>query len=82
MNRSRSRGLIYRCPVCGAEVGVVASRMGSFVPRCCDKDMILQRRRLIFYVCPVCGAEIAVLAEGTGQFVPRCCNVDMLSEAA
>jgi predicted RNA-binding Zn-ribbon protein involved in translation (DUF1610 family) len=82
MNQSKPRGLIYRCPICGAEVAVVASRMGSFVPRCCDVEMVSQRRRLIFYVCPVCGAEIAVLGQGAGQFVPRCCDVEMLLEAA
>lgn len=82
MNRNSPRGLIYRCPVCGAELAVLASRMGSFVPRCCNRDMIQQRRTLVFYVCPVCGAEIAVLGKGAGRFVPRCCDMDMLLEAA
>ena len=82
MSRDNPRGLIYRCPVCGAEIAALSSRMGNFAPRCCYRDMISQPRRLIFYVCPVCGAEIGVLAKGSGRFVPRCCNTDMLLEAA
>lgn len=82
MKAKNVRGRVYRCAVCGAELAVLARRTGEFVPRCCNTDMIAQRRRLHFYVCPVCGAEIAVLKEGGERFNPRCCNTDMRREAA
>jgi hypothetical protein len=77
MNPNAPRGRIYRCPVCGAELTVLAVGTGEFAPRCCDRDMVAQSRCLVFYLCPVCGAEIAVLLEGGGRFEPRCCNTDM-----
>jgi hypothetical protein len=46
MMPTRPKGAIYRCPVCGAELAVIGSRMGLFQPRCCDTDMVpLSRRR-------------------------------------
>ena len=76
------RGVVYRCPVCGAEILVLATEIGKFTPRCCGEPMIAAEKRVVFYVCPVCGAEIAVLQEGEGAFLPRCCNVDMKRVAA
>lgn len=76
------RGTVYRCPVCGAEIAVLARTMGRFAPRCCNTEMIPRAARLVFYLCPVCGAEIAVLKEGEGEFTPRCCNTKMRREAA
>ncbi len=82
MRPETPRGLVYRCPVCGAEVAILAFRMGSFEPRCCNVPMVLTQCRLCFYVCPVCGAEVAVVREGAGVFSPHCCNVDMIRRIA
>ena len=82
MKRSDARGLVYRCPVCGAEVVVLAFQTGSFAPRCCNTGMQQIREKLRFYVCPVCGAEIAVVKAGEGLFTPRCCLTGMRLEAA
>ena len=82
MNVESPRGLVYRCPVCGVEIGILAYRIGSFKPRCCNVPMVLTACRLCFYVCPVCGAEIATVREGTGDFAPRCCNEDMIRRRA
>ncbi len=82
MSAEPVRGAVYRCPVCGAEIAVLAGGMGDFCPRCCDTEMVLLRRRLIFYRCPVCGAELAVVRQGAGAFAPRCCDTDMRRLAA
>jgi desulfoferrodoxin-like iron-binding protein len=82
MNPNVPHKRIYRCPVCGAELTVLAAGTGEFRPRCCNRDMIPQSRGLAFYVCPVCGAEVGVLLEGGGQFEPRCCNTNMNRRAA
>lgn len=75
-------GLIYRCPVCEAEIAVLSPLMGDFRPRCCGRPMVLIKRRLRFYRCPVCGAEIAVVKATSGDFRPRCCDTDMIKLAA
>jgi len=77
MSTGAPRGLVYRCPVCRAELVVLGYRMGRFAPRCCNVDMVPMRQRVVFYVCPVCGAEIAVLRRGGRNFAPRCCNTAM-----
>lgn len=77
-----SKGLVYRCPVCGAEVAVLADSFRRFVPRCCNTKMIPLWERLAFFVCPVCGAEIAVLNPAEADFIPRCCNTRMIATAA
>ena len=82
MSRGGPRGAIYRCPVCGAEIGVIARRAGVFAPRCCNVDMVPVARRLVFYVCPVCGSEVALALERGAGFAPRCCSRPMLREAA
>jgi hypothetical protein len=82
MSTTLSRGMVYRCPVCGAELLVVAHEMGRFAPQCCNRDMVRLTVRAVFYVCPVCGAELAVLNPGLGEFLPRCCNTAMDRRAA
>ena len=77
MSSDNPRGLVYRCPLCGAEVVVLARRFGTFTPRCCNRDMVPLRHKLTFYVCPVCGVEVAVVKMGSRSFTPRCCNEDM-----
>jgi competence CoiA-like predicted nuclease len=81
MSDDSPRGIIYRCPVCGAELAVLGDAMGKFLPRCCDQDMVQKDERAAFYFCPVCGAEIAVLKAGEGEFLPRCCDTPMKSAA-
>jgi endogenous inhibitor of DNA gyrase (YacG/DUF329 family) len=82
MQKTASRGLLYRCPVCGSEVTVVAYEMARFAPQCCNRDMVRMKRRVAFYVCPVCGAEVAVIHPTHGRFSPHCCNKSMLLQAA
>ena len=77
MSVGEVKGRVYRCPICGAELTVLAVGPGDFAPRCCNTAMRPQTRRLVFYRCPVCGAEVAVLVDGTGPFEPRCCNTAM-----
>ncbi len=78
MPAAKPRGAIYRCPVCGAEVIVLAPCQGSFAPRCCNQPMEYRPQRVRFYVCPVCGSEIAALNNTSGsQFTPRCCGQHM-----
>jgi desulfoferrodoxin-like iron-binding protein len=82
MTATPTKGQVYRCPVCGAELSVLAGRTGDFAPVCCDRPMERLPRRLAFYVCPVCGAEIGVVRAGEGSFLPRCCDTDMRLAAA
>lgn len=77
MSAENRRGVVYRCPACGAELVVLARRSGAFSPRCCNCDMEPLQGKLTLYVCPACGAEIVVVARETGVFEPRCCNVAM-----
>lgn len=76
------RGLVYRCPVCGAELIVVGTAMGAFTPHCCNKPMRRMARKAAFYHCPVCGAQVVVVRKGRGVFQPHCCNRDMVVLAA
>ena len=73
------KGSVYRCPVCGAEISVLAGRHGVFEPVCCNVRMIKLSRRLVIYRCPVCDAEIGIVAASCGDFNPSCCNVKMLA---
>lgn len=82
MTRASPRGTIYRCPVCGAEVAVLAGAHGKFTPRCCNTRMVPLPRRMTFFRCPVCGAEVGVLSDLCPMFSPRCCNTAMQREAA
>mgnify|MGYP001196512262 CR=1 FL=1 len=81
-NSKGTKGTIYFCPICKAEVSVLAPRTGDFSPRCCNMAMEPLSRRLFFYICPICFAEIAILKKGTGPFDPRCCNTAMIHAAA
>jgi len=72
-----SRGTVYRCPVCGAELFVVNGGAGDFDPHCCNTDMLPLRRKARFYVCPICKAEVASFQRVNGKFEPFCCGVPM-----
>ena len=74
--------IVYRCPICGAEVALLGESRGHFSPRCCDRDMVAIARRVVIYFCPQCGAQIMVVTPGRGDFQPRCCGLDMLIKAA
>lgn len=71
------KGALFRCPVCGAEVVLLAPCPGCFEPRCCGRAMQQQPRRVVFLYCAVCGSEIAVLRERPADFQPRCCSRPM-----
>ena len=71
-------GQVYRCEVCGAEVGVVNGAPGELAPRCCNQPMSLLPQPHAAYFCPICGSELVVLKEGQGALAPRCCNRPML----
>lgn len=72
-------GLVYRCPVCGAEVTVVSPQTGDFSPVCCNRPMVQRPGRVVFYFCSRCGAELAVVHEGDlAQFEPICCGIAMI----
>lgn len=81
MSRDTTKGMVYRCSVCGSELIVLGDAMGEFCPRCCDRAMEPADGRVVFYMCPACGAEIAVLKKGEGEFLPRCCDSPMLAAA-
>ncbi|MFO7957640.1 MAG: hypothetical protein R6X33_11145 [Candidatus Brocadiia bacterium] len=80
MSGTDTRGTVYRCPVCGAELVVLTGSAGNFAPRCCNRDMVRLASAVTFYFCPVCGAELAVLNESAGEFEPVCCNRPMIRE--
>ncbi|MBN1671569.1 MAG: hypothetical protein JXR37_11075 [Kiritimatiellae bacterium] len=76
------RGTTYRCPVCGAEVGVLAPHCATFRPRCCNTEMARVTGRIQFYTCKVCGAEIGVVKQGARDFAAICCGMRMSPRAA
>jgi predicted RNA-binding Zn-ribbon protein involved in translation (DUF1610 family) len=80
MSAQVTKGLVYYCPACGAEVTVLAGGTDRFEPRCCNKPMAPRPGKLHFYYCPVCGAELVVLNDTGGRFEPRCCNRPMVLE--
>ncbi len=80
MTDSVTRGMVYRCNICGAEVTVLVGRGAGFEPRCCNRPMAPLGCRTRFYYCPVCGAEVGVLRVTGGAFEPRCCNREMVLE--
>lgn len=84
VNRTESKfGQVFRCSVCGAEVTVIRGARGAvFAPRCCNRAMVLLRRRTVGYRCPVCGSEVVVIRQGDGELRPRCCNREMVLRAA
>jgi len=72
--------MIYRCPICRAEIVVLARRHGAFDPVCCNTAMVPLEQRAPFFRCPVCGSEVAVWFAGNVHFTPRCCNQRMIRE--
>jgi len=82
MKPDNLRGMVLRCPICGAEITVLARKVGDFSPRCCNVPMVRVQDKLMFYVCPVCGAEIGVINRTQSVFEPRCCNTSMQPDAA
>ena len=82
MSQTNLIGQVYRCPVCGAEVSVIAAGSGWLAPLCCNRVMALLSLPHDSYCCPVCGAEVMVLKSGSGNLAPRCCNLDMDLRAA
>jgi desulfoferrodoxin-like iron-binding protein len=82
MNSPPPVGAIYRCPVCGSELVVLAGAGGALDPRCCNRPMVSLRRRAVFYHCPTCGSAIVAVNLIRGVFAPRCCNRPMELTAA
>jgi predicted RNA-binding Zn-ribbon protein involved in translation (DUF1610 family) len=83
MSSSRLRGKVYRCPICGAEVGVLAHECGEFQPLCCNVEMVVLEHSLTFYVCPHCKAEVALVEnKNPDAIAPQCCNVAMVQQGA
>jgi len=79
MSSSNLRGKVYRCPICGAEVAVLAHSCGEFQPVCCNVEMAIVEPSLIFYVCPHCKSEVALVeSKNEKAFAPRCCNDEMI----
>jgi len=79
MKSNTLRGNVYLCPICGAEVTVLAHKCGDFKPVCCNVEMVILEKILSFYVCPHCKAEVALTEiHNDKAFSPRCCNVDMV----
>ena len=72
-----SKGIVFNCDICGAEITILNDAEGDFTPKCCNKLMKSQKNKLLFYHCDVCGSELAVLEKGSGDFLPKCCNQDM-----
>jgi predicted RNA-binding Zn-ribbon protein involved in translation (DUF1610 family) len=76
------RGVLYRCPVCGAEVMILVRQHGAFEPRCCNMAMLKILRQPAFLVCPICGTQIAVWRPQAPGLSLRCCNEPMRHMAA
>lgn len=69
---------VYYCPVCGAEIIVLAKNIGKFTPYCCNEKMELVHRKIFTYFCSVCGIEVCALNGKKQNFIPSCCNKDMI----
>ena len=80
MKKPYTKGQVLVCPVCKAEITIIAGSCGSFVPVCCNVEMQPLEKKLTFYRCEICGAEIAVLVGKGGNFIPVCCNEVMKEE--
>ncbi len=75
MIKNYQRGTIFRCPVCMAEITIIASISGdSFNPHCCNTSMEELEYRAGFYRCLICGSEVASVNKTCGDFRPVCCN--------
>lgn len=71
-------GMVYVCPVCGAELSVIKGGHGGFSPVCCNVAMRRANRINSIYRCPVCGSEITVISGFSKSFSPVCCSTGML----
>ena len=78
MKAEDKRGVVYHCPVCGAEIAVLAAEYGSFLPRCCNVAMKEKKELLEFFFCPICHSEIALLKRGSQNLSAHCCNREMV----
>jgi len=76
-NIKPTKGLVYFCSVCGAEITVVRAGDGYLSPRCCNIPMEFKGRVTTVFFCHCCGAEAMVLVAGAGNTVPVCCNTPM-----
>ncbi len=74
-------GCVYRCPVCGAELSVIASGSGILEPICCNRKMELQERINPVYLCSSCGSELMLIVDKGGKLEPLCCNQKMNRKA-
>jgi len=68
------KGLIFFCPVCGAEITVICDGKGHLGPMCCNMKMVAKGSVTTFFSCARCGAEVMILTLGVGNTTPKCCN--------
>jgi hypothetical protein len=80
VRKTYTKGQVLVCPVCKAEVTILAGKSDTFVPICCQVEMVPLAQKLAFYRCEICGAEIAVLIDKSDTFTPICCNEVMQKE--
>ena len=80
MKKPYAKGQVLVCPVCKAEITVIAGSTKTFIPICCNVEMQPLEKKLTFYRCEICDAEIAVLVDKGTDFVPVCCNEVMKKE--
>ena len=82
MSQEAVRGQIYRCPICRAEITVLARmEVKDFRPHCCNTAMEIMEHNAVFYMCEVCGAEVAAVRDVPEDFRPRCCSQLMIPES-
>ena len=72
------RGNVYRCPLCGAEVTVLAYKSGDFDPHCCNVEMVLTKSNVVFFYCTECAAEVTLLHGEEQRLDLHCCNKPMV----
>lgn len=70
-------GHVYRCPVCGAELSIIASGSGKLEPICCNRKMELKDRINPVYFCSACGSGLMLIVDKDGKLEPLCCNQKM-----
>ena len=80
MRKIYTKGRVLVCPVCKAQITILAGKSDAFIPICCQVEMEPLEKKLAFYRCEICGAEIAVLIDNSKNFVPICCNEIMQKE--
>ena len=80
MRKVYTKGRVLVCPVCRAQITILAGKSDTFVPICCQVEMQPLEKKHAFYHCRVCGAEIAVLIDNSNTFTPICCDEVMQKE--